>query len=198
MFANDKVIVGRPADEDLADAIMLFGLDFGWSDPSACVAACFIARTRTIYVMKEAFSSGVSLDDLPAFVDTVVPSRREVIWCDSARPDIIDLLGMRGFNVRGADKGPGSKRAGVTRLQNYILMLDPACENARREVHGYSWRVNKLTGEKIDGAPPVDGDDHIIDALRYCTNDVLDDDDGGKERWDDGGVIRIPLWRRRW
>jgi hypothetical protein len=44
------------------------------------------------------------------------------------------------------------------------------CENARREVHGYSWRTNKLTGEVIEGAPPVDGDDHIIDALRYATN----------------------------
>jgi phage terminase large subunit len=198
VFASDKVIIGRPPDADLTDAIVLFGLDFGWSDPSACVAACFIPRTRTIYVMKEAFSRGVSLDDLPAFVDSVVPSRRELIWCDSARPDIIDLLTMRGFNVRGADKGPNSKRAGVQRLQNYTLILDPACENARREVHGYSWRTNKLTGEVIEGAPPVDGDDHIIDALRYCTNDVLNDDDGGEERWHNGGVFRIPMWKRRW
>ena len=104
VFASDKVIVGRPPDADLADAIVLFGLDFGWTDPSACVAACFIARTRTIYVMKEAFSSRRLPRRLPAFVDSVVPSRRELIWCDSARPDIIDLLGMRGFNVRGATK----------------------------------------------------------------------------------------------
>ena len=42
----------------------------------------------------------------------------------------------------------------------------------------------------------VDDPQCLIAALRYCTNDVLNDDEAAADPT--GGVLRIPMWRKRY
>ena len=133
----------------------------------------------------------------PIFSARSCTIRDSVVWADGARPDIIDCLQGKGFpNVCAAPKGPGSVKAGVDRLQGFELVIAPACEHARAEVHGYSWPVNRLTGLVISGENPVGVNDHLLDCLRYCTTDYfpsvsLDDEEDAADPY--GGVLWIPM-----
>jgi phage terminase large subunit len=186
----ENVAIGRPAGEDLMNSAPLYGLDFGYNDPTAAVRCYFLPESRTIYVAAEAYASGVTFDMLPEFLDLVVHRRGDLVWADSASPGAIQLLESRGHGVRGVKKGKGSVRDGVQRLQNYKLLVDPDCPETQRELHAYSWPVDRLTGLVIAGMNPVGGADHCVDAIRYSTTNVLTDD----ALDDDGGVFRIKLW----
>jgi phage terminase large subunit len=127
---------------------------------------------------------------LPDFLDLVVRRRGDLIWADSASPGAIQLLEARGHGVRGVRKSKGSVQDGVRRMMNYKLLVDPDCVESARELHAYSWPVDRLTGLVITGMNPVGGTDHCIDAIRYATSNVLNDD----ALDDDGGVLRLKLW----
>ena len=90
----------------------------------------------------------------------------------------------------GVKKSKGSVQDGVQRMQNYKLLVDPDCPETQRELHSYSWPTDRLTGMVITGMNPVGGADHIVDAIRYATTNVLADDTAD----DDGGVLTFRLW----
>jgi phage terminase large subunit len=186
----ENVAIGRPKPEALMNSAPLYGLDFGYNDPTAAVRCHFLPELKTIYIAAEAYASGVTFDMLPEFLDLVVARRGDLVWADSASPGAIQLLESRGHGVRGVKKGKGSVQDGVQRMMNYKLLIDPDCENVRREVHSYSWPTDRLTGTVITGLNPVGGADHTIDAIRYATTNVLSDDTPD----DDGGVLRLRLW----
>jgi phage terminase large subunit len=142
---------------------------------------------------------GAPITVLPELLDSQVGDRGDLIRADGSWPQTIEYLQSKRFAVHAAAKGPGSVKEGVKFLQGFTrILVDPSCENMRRELHGYSGRTERLTGKVINDANPIGVDDHLIDALRYAVEDLRpsvasanDDAD------DDGGVIRIPLWPNR-
>ena len=130
------------------------------------------------------------------FVNLTV-SRGDLIRADGSWPQTIEYLQSKRFGVHAATKGPGSVKEGVKFLLGFTrILVDPSCENMRRELHGYSWRTERLSGKVIADANPVGVDDHLIDALRYAVEDLRPSVvSPGDDADDDGGVINLQLWR---
>ena len=96
-----------------------------------------------------------------------------VVRCDSADPRMIQQLRERGVNAVGVKKGPGSVAAGVRWLQERAeIVVDPArCPEAARELAGYEYSVDG-DGRATNELP--DRDNHLIDALRYAAEPLME------------------------
>lgn len=90
-----------------------------------------------------------------------------LIVADSARPEIIAEIKAQGFRIVGADKNAGSVLRGIDRVKQHQIIYDG--KDLEREYLSYAWR-KKRTGEQLD--EPQDGNDHLMDALRYAIDDM--------------------------
>lgn len=172
--------IGRP--EVLPEKIMpRFGMDFGFgSDPNALVKVYVIEPedlgldpmlfNGIIYVAAEAVGHHVPNRQLPPLMDSVPESREWPIIGDSSRPETIDYLNSKGFNVFGAVKGAGSVKNGINYLTGYQLLIDPDCTNTADEVKQYKWKLDP--NDKPLPLPDPDSADHCIDGIRYAVEDL--------------------------
>ena len=143
-----------------------FGLDFGASNPTACVEVkyngdgAFFIRERLYTPLQEL------ADSLPTILKLKVPEIKKdksYIVCDSARQSYIDLLLNEGYMALGATKGGGSVEVGITLIQGFTIYY-VASENLSFEYDNYSWQIDRY-GKSTD--VPLKTDDHLMDALRY-------------------------------
>jgi len=185
-----RVAIGRP--DTLINAEPRYGMDFGFSsDPTAIVKVFHLPATGQLYIAAEAHAHGVPTEQLPELLSSIVHDTGALVRADGSRPETIDYLQQRGFGVRPARKGPGSVKDGISFLQSFEILVDPGCEHARNELHGYSWPTDRLTGQVIPGVNPIGVNDHVIDALRYAVEDIIAD---APLDLDDGGVLLVPMW----
>jgi phage terminase large subunit len=156
--------------ESPADAIFYLGADWGFSvDPSTMVR-CHI-EGRKLFVDYEAYQIGVEIDHLPVLFDQVPGARDWPVRADSARPETISYLQRNGFpRIKPATKGPNSVKEGVIFLQGYDIVVHPRCVHTIDELTMYSYVVDKMSGL----VTPVlaDKKNHIIDSLRYATEEL--------------------------
>lgn len=151
-----------------------YGLDFGFAnDPNALIKLYVIEERRQIYIAEEAFGM-VSLRDLPSLIAEVNESNQHTIVADSARPETIDYLNGENLSVVSARKGPGSIKAGISWLQGYEIIINPACQRMTQEARLYSWKVDRFTNKVLN--VPCDADNHGWDAVRYATEQNRNDD----------------------
>src|SRR5699024_6156197 len=93
------------------------------------------------------------------------------IIADSEDPRTINELYLLGLSrITGAQKGPDSVRAGIQRLQDYKLYVHPSCHNMEIELSNHCWEKNRQG--QLTGRPAPDGYHHLLDALRYATEDI--------------------------
>lgn len=136
-----------------------------------------------LFIDYEAYKVGCSIEETPALFagsDERHPARwpnpylhagiagatNQRITADSARPETIDFMKRRGFDIRAAAKGPGSIEEGIEFLRNYDIVVHPRCEHLIDELIHYSWEVDRQTGLILPKLK--DADNHVIDALRYA------------------------------
>jgi phage terminase large subunit len=86
---------------------------------------------------------------------------------DSARPEIIAEIKAAGFRIIPCEKGAGSIKRGIDRVQEQQIIY--AGSNLKREFYSYQWK-KRADGEST--GEPQDGNDHIMDALRYAIDDL--------------------------
>lgn len=146
------------------------GCDFGFAvDPDAFVRCAYNARDRKLYIIDEFYSSHTPTDVLAANIKK--SAGREVVRCDSADPRMINELRQRGINAVGVKKGPGSREHGYRWMQDLGgIVVDPKrTPNAARELLGYEYEQDR-NGNFYANYP--DGDDHVLDSIRYATSEV--------------------------
>lgn len=168
------------------DRIYRFGADWGFAvDPSVLIR-CWL-EDRTLYVDHEAYAIGCPIDQTPALFagsDWRDPPRwpnprhyagipeayRWPIVADSARPETIDYMKSRGFDIQSAIKGAGSVEDGVEFLQSVDIVVHPRCQHTIDELTFYSWKIDPHNQAVL----PIlaDKDNHVIDALRYALEGV--------------------------
>ena len=158
--------------EDLSDRLNQFtnhrnGLDFGFSSDPAAIAVMHLDMMRKkLYIYDEFYERGLTNQMLA--VETIKLIGDDLVTCDSSEPKSIQELREKGVNAIGAKKGKDSVNFGVQWLQGLTIIIDAKCVNAKREFSTYHWKKDK------DGNAlriPVDKDNHLIDAVRYGTED---------------------------
>ena len=137
----------------------VYGLDFGLRDPNALVK---VGKDDTNLYVQEIYYKGCSPDTLINDMLELEIEKNIPIHCDSARPDIIDMLVRAGF---GAQKSNKKIEAGLDFMNNYNIVVEKSSENAWKEFRSYSYK--KLSNGRFS-KKPVDWMNHSIDAARYA------------------------------
>lgn len=140
-----------------------YGLDFGFTDPTAFVGGFADLDGSVLYICYELYMTNVTNEDIAREIKAL-GLKREPVMCDAAEPKSIAELQKLGVNAKAAVKGPDSVNYGIQKLQNYKIIYDPSCSNFEHEIKNYCW------GKGADGKPTNKPDhefSHMPDALRY-------------------------------
>lgn len=147
--------------------LVCYGLDFGFSNDESALVAVYEMDDGRTGLIELLYEKNLLGSQYPAVlkrlgVDPTIP-----IIADSARPEIIAEIRAAGFRCIGADKNAGSVLRGIDRVSQRQIIYSG--ENLKREYLSYAWRT-KRSGETLD--EPQDGNDHLMDALRYAIDDL--------------------------
>lgn len=152
---------------------LICGLDFGYvNDPSALITAYVNESAKTIYINDCFYKRGLLNNEIAEIIKYKGLSK-EIIIADSAEQKSIEEIKRLGVpRIRPATKGAGSIRQGIAKLQQYKIVINPACEDVIIEFQNYSYKKDKLTGEYTN--TPIDAFCHAIDSLRYSLQAIED------------------------
>lgn len=137
-----------------------YGLDFGFTHPTALVQVKY--RGNQVFVKELIYQSGLTSMDMITKFNEMGIDRSVSLYCDSARPEIIQELQRNGYyKAVAANK---NVKPGIDRIKSLEVFIDVSSHNIWRESRNYNWRVLKdnITEE------PVKLNDDAMDAMRYA------------------------------
>lgn len=156
------------ADDFVSGRLIRYGLDFGFSNDETALIALYELSDGALGVRELLYEKGLLGSQYVGKFEGLGVDHSVLIVADSARPEIIAELRAGGFRVIGADKGAGSVKRGIDRVQARAIRYEG--KDLEREFLTYAWRKKRSSGELID--EPQDGNDHLMDALRYAVDDL--------------------------
>ena len=146
------------------------GMDFGFSvDPDTLTEVAIDKKHKKIYLKEHIYRNGLKSHELATIVLDKVG--KSLIIADSAEPRLIEDLRHAGVNIKPVKKG--TIESGITRMQDYELIVEPNSTNIAKELNNYifSDKASKLY---------VDNYNHAIDGIRYNVIYHLDNPNAGK------------------
>ena len=146
------------------NAKAIYGLDFGFTDPTAFVGMIFFAEAKELYIFIEWYVTGVTNTEIAKEIKALGLTREKVV-CDSAEPKSIEELRRGGLNAVASIKGTDSVRYGIQLLQGFKIVIHPRCKNCLNEFQNYSWKIDR-NGQTTD--QPEHDFSHSVDAVRYA------------------------------
>lgn len=150
---------------------LLFGADWGFANDPTALIRCWI-KDECLYIDYEAFGYGVEIDETPQLFDSVPEARKWPIKADGARPETISYMARQGFNIRAADKWPGSVEDGIAHMKGFKrIFVHDRCPHIAKEFRNYSYKVDKHTEDILPII--VDKFNHGIDAVRYSLDGYI-------------------------
>jgi phage terminase large subunit len=146
------------------------GMDFGFSvDPDSLTEVAIDKSRKIIYLKEHIYQNGLKSHDLAKIVLDKVG--KKLIIADSAEPRLIEDLRHLGVNIKPVKKG--TVESGITRMQDYQIIITPESTNIAKELNNY---VYADKGSKLY----VDSYNHAIDGVRYNVMYHLDNPNAGK------------------
>lgn len=151
---------------DSINATSYFGLDFGSSNPTACVEVKYDGN-GAFYVYPRFYKPlTLSEESMATIFKNEIPSMRlykDLVVCDSAKKRYIDMVKGAGYMADEALKGNDSVEPGIITVQGFTIYYVEDIDFGS-EYNNYSWEVDRY--EKPTDKP-LKKDDHYMDALRY-------------------------------
>jgi phage terminase large subunit len=137
------------------------GLDYGYTNDPTCLMKILrvgnnIFLHECCYMTAIANNSIVQIARANGFKSHPIYSEHD--------PDSVAALRRLGLYVMPARKGPGSIKAGISKLNEFNVFYTASSKNIANEITKYLWVIDdegKPTNE------PIDKWNHAIDATRY-------------------------------
>lgn len=148
--------------------LIRYGLDFGFSNNNETALVSIYQLENGIGIIEEVYQKGILGSQYPEILKSHNVDPSVLIVADGARPEIIAEIERAGYLIIAADKSAGSVKRGIDRVQQHVIYYSG--KNLEQEFLTYAWRKKKSTGETTD--VPQDGNDHLMDALRYAIDDL--------------------------
>lgn len=174
IYADTTVIPEFPIQADGEDAIHWYGLDFGYTNPTALVAQ-HVRDTQPSpenpspkprLINKEIlYERGLDGPALVKRFDTLGVRKDRVIVADSAQPGMIRTLRDAGYNVRACEKFGGSVLVGINDVRKFQFEIVAGSKETIKEVRNY--QKGKKNDQWIEEPAPGQVD-HAMDAIRYA------------------------------
>ena len=162
---------------------MCYGIDFGFTNPSAVIELKVDEAAKKLYIRQKVYKSGLTNLSLVQHMKDAKIGTYKYSGADSNKPDAIVELkknNLRRFNVRPIKKPPGSVYNGIKKVNEYELIVCESSADVQDEFRTYKWK------EDSDGNPlpePVKSNDHAMDAIRYGLKNWL--------KYRGGGVLAV-------
>ena len=147
--------------------LVRYGLDFGFSNDESAMVGIYELEDGRTGIVQLLYEKGILGSQYQEKLMSQNIDPNVLIVADSARPEIIAEIKNAGYRIIGADKNAGSVKRGIDRVSQRQIVYDG--KDLKREYLAYAWR-KKRSGEILD--EPQDGNDHIMDALRYAIDDL--------------------------
>lgn len=161
-----------PEEEIIKNGKLIrYGLDFGFSqDETALVALYDLGEIEegAFGLIELVYEKGILVSKYPEILKSHNVDPTVLIVADGARPEIIAEISEAGFLCIAALKDAGSVKRGIDYVNEHPIYY--CGKNLEREFLTYAWRTKKSTGEVLD--VPQDGNDHMMDAIRYAVDDL--------------------------
>lgn len=142
-----------------------YGLDFGFNDPQALIDCAVDFDKKAIYVDEIVYRSGLNNNTFYEICKQKQIDFSVYIFADNARPENIDQLAARPYNMRisACKKGKDSVLTGIKFLQEFTIYVTRRSLNIIDEFDNYQWLMG------ADGLLdiPIDKYNHAMDAIRY-------------------------------
>lgn len=137
------------------------GMDFGFTnDPTAI---CEVALDGdSLYIDEIAYRTQMLSSDIITTLRETAPKMR--IISESADPRLIQEIYRAGIDIHPVKKFPGSIEAGLSKMQEYRIIITKRSTNVAKELRNYTYRQDK-DGRWLNVA--IDCYNHAIDAVRY-------------------------------
>jgi len=140
----------------------VYGLDFGYSVPTALVKVGFYEKQT--FVKEMLYETKLTTTDLIERLKVLNIKRSDEVYCDAAEPKTIEELVRAGYNAKPAEK---DVYAGIQKVKSQPLIVTPDSTNLIKEIRSYKWKVDK-DGKVHADEQPVKMWDHLCDAMRYA------------------------------
>lgn len=178
----------RQIPENIQFDYFIAGLDFGFGHPTS-LSVIGYASGRYV-VVDEWFRRKADANDI---VEAIKEFHSEIetydgqsgydfktIYCDGARPEIIETMTRESLPAVAARKGPGSVDTGILFMQGLIntgnYFISPRASYHLREIDSYTRRTIINVAGEIKEVPLKIGDD-TCDSSRYaCHTHHLEND----------------------
>lgn len=113
------------------------GMDFGFSvDPDTLTEVAIDKSKMKIYVKEHIYQNAIKTHELAPMILSKVGNK--LIIADSAEPRLIEDLRHLGVNVQAVKKG--TIESGITRMQDYEIIVDPSSQNIAKELNNYAYK----------------------------------------------------------
>jgi phage terminase large subunit len=157
------------------------GLDFGFNHPTVLVDLEYreMPGKAELHIDELIFMDGLTSDDLVTMLPQVGVTKRDAIEADGARPEMIEAIKRAGYNIKAADKGPGSVKAGIDKLKTVKLCFTKRSAQSKEQFQDYRWRSTS-SGQILE--EPVKHEDDAPDAVRYGALNLIKDRTAPKRR----------------
>lgn len=148
----------------------LFGLDYGYTnDPTAFIAIAVNPIDKIMYIYDEHYEKRMLNSDIANMIIRKGYAK-ERIRADSAEPKSNEDIRRKGVHrIFPASKGKDSINNGISKIQEYKMIVHTSCTNTITELSSYIWDKGK---DDTGINRPVDRDNHLMDALRYAMEDI--------------------------
>jgi len=148
------------------DTPAVYGLDFGFNHPTVLVKLAIrdVAPKAELHIDEVLHQSYLTIDDIISMLPGLGVTRHDTIYADGSRPEAIEEMNRAGYWVRGAEKGPGSVKAGIDFCKRHRLCFTARSELGKLQCQDYRWK--KRLDDTVDD-DPVKLNDDAPDAIRY-------------------------------
>ncbi len=151
----------------IEDPITIYGIDFGFANPSVLLKLEIDIKLMAIYMTELIYESGLTNTDLIDRMKAVVPveDRQDEFYADSAEPARIEEIYQAEFNCLPSDKGKKSVWNGIDFLNRFTIYSLKDNVQTNSDFRAYKRKVDK-NGHVLED--PVKYNDHAPNAARYA------------------------------
>lgn len=148
--------------------LIRYGLDFGFSNDETALVAVYELSSNALLLEELVYQKGILGSKYPEILKSHNVDPTVLIVADGARPEIIAEIEEAGSMIIAANKDADSVKRGIDRVKDRKIQY--IGKNLEREFLTYAWRKKRSTDEILD--VPQDGNDHLMDAIRYAVDDL--------------------------
>lgn len=150
-------------DEDFPDMDFFGGCDFGYTnDPSAIVKIAIIGNNAFVHEL--CYEAGIPPQRTKEILTANKFTGEHVLYCEHDKEQIAQLRHL-GICAIPANKGPGSIKGGILKVNEFNVFYTASSKNIHEERIRYMWAKDPLNGNSLN--VPIGGMDHLLDAIRY-------------------------------